>query len=74
MTRTKTNNEENIDKYITTGEAAEMTGYSSGNIRFMIRKGYVPAIKVGPRAWMVLKKAVLNYEPRPVGRPKEGKN
>ncbi len=60
-----------LSQYITTGKAAELLGCNAGRIRQWLLNGYVPAIKVGPRAWLVHKASVLRFKPRRVGRPKE---
>jgi excisionase family DNA binding protein len=47
-------------EWITTQEAAELTGYSSSYIRKAIHRGRIPAEKFG-RDWMLKRSDVLAY-------------
>jgi len=46
--------------WITTTEAAELTGYWVTHIRHLIREGHVQAQRFG-RAWMVNRESLLAY-------------
>ena len=47
-------------EWITTREAAELTGYSMGYVRNAIHRGRLPAEKFG-RDWMLKRSEVLAY-------------
>jgi excisionase family DNA binding protein len=49
-----------MDEWLTTREAAELTGYHPLHIRRLIHAGRVKAIKKG-RDWLVSKTGLLNY-------------
>ncbi|HLE80275.1 MAG TPA: helix-turn-helix domain-containing protein [Dehalococcoidia bacterium] len=46
--------------WITTGEAAQMTGYHLEHIRRLIRQGEIKARKFGP-TWQVSRASLLAY-------------
>ena len=52
-----------IKGWITTGEAAELTGYDPAYIRLLAGKGKISAFKFG-RDWMVNKAEVLAHKRR----------
>jgi len=47
-------------EWITTKEAAELTGYTQSNIRKAISRGLLDAQKIG-RDWLLRKQDVLEY-------------
>jgi excisionase family DNA binding protein len=51
----------NPTKWITTKEAAELTGYDPAHIRWLIRKNRIKGKKFG-RDWMVERGALLVYK------------
>jgi len=50
----------NPTEWITTGEAARLTGYSSVTVRWLVREGRIKGRKRG-RDWFVDKESVLDY-------------
>ena len=50
----------NPTEWITTKEAAELTGYFVTHVRHLIRKGHIKGQKFG-RDWMVDRDSVLAY-------------
>jgi len=50
----------NPSEWITTAEAAELTGYSSVTFRWLVREGKIKGQKRG-RDWFLDKKSVLAY-------------
>ena len=52
--------EEEIDQWITTAEAAQLSGYSTVHIRRLIRASEVDAKRWG-RDWQVNSESLLNY-------------
>ena len=48
------------EDWITTAEAAEVSGYNEEYIRRLIRKGKLPARRFGPM-WQVSRSALLEY-------------
>ncbi len=51
---------DNGDAWITTQEAAELSGYNATYLRWLIRKGNLVARKFGP-VWQVNRKSLLAY-------------
>ena len=49
-----------VTKWITTTEAAELTGYSSVTLRWLVREGRINGHKRG-RDWLLDKEGVLAY-------------
>jgi excisionase family DNA binding protein len=49
--------------WITTSEAAELTGYEQAYFRILAKQGKVAAIKVG-RDWLLDRESVLAYKAR----------
>ena len=49
-----------MDNWITTTEAAELSGYHAEYIRELIRDGHIVAVKKG-NSWWVDRKAMLAY-------------
>ena len=49
-----------FDQWLTTKQAAELTGYTSALIRYLARNGHIKAQKFG-RDWMVGRKSVEAY-------------
>ncbi len=60
-----------LNEFITLSKAAELKGCTPGKLRHWILNGHVLAIKVGPRAWLVNRQSVVDFEPRSVGRPRK---
>lgn len=59
-------------EWISTSEAAELTGYAQGHVRRLAREGMVEARKVTPRAWIVNRRSLLDYhDAAKPGRPTE---
>ncbi len=50
----------NGDDWITTQEAAELSGYHPTYLRWLIRQGEIPARKFGP-LWLVHRQSLLDY-------------
>jgi excisionase family DNA binding protein len=46
--------------WITTAEAAELTGYKLSHLRYLVREGLVKGQKFG-RDWMIHRESVLAY-------------
>jgi excisionase family DNA binding protein len=51
----------NPTEWITTSEAAELTGYDPAHIRWLVRNGHIQGRKFG-RDWMVERKRLLQYK------------
>jgi excisionase family DNA binding protein len=49
-----------MDDWITTQEAAELSGYHPTYLRLLIREGHIPARKFGP-LWQVSRKGLQDY-------------
>ena len=61
-----------MPEWISTKEAAEYTGYSESNIRYLLREGKVKGRKFG-RDWFTTEEALREYiatNPRPGPKPK----
>jgi len=67
--------EHELKQWITTQEAAELTGYSSELFRMLARKGAIKAQKLG-RDWLLSREAVLDHleEMRALGTDKHNPN
>jgi excisionase family DNA binding protein len=52
-----------MDDWITTAEAARLTGYDADTIRRLVRAGDVTGRKFGP-VWQVSRRAMLAYVQR----------
>jgi len=50
-----------LSDWITTTEAAELTGYASAYMRQLILRGRLPGKKIG-RDWLLLRKDVLTHK------------
>jgi excisionase family DNA binding protein len=50
----------NPKEWITTAEAAELTGYDVTHVRYLIREGHIRGQKFG-RDWMVHRKSAQAY-------------
>jgi len=48
-------------EWLTTNEAADLTGYSAAYVRMLARRGAVDAVRAG-RDWLVQREAVLAYQ------------
>lgn len=48
------------EEWITTADAAEMSGYHVNYIRYLVRLGDVQARKFGP-TWQVNRQSLINY-------------
>jgi len=58
--------------WITTIEAAELTGYARAYIRQLILRGRIKAQKVGAGLWLVNKQSLLDHQRNAqTGRPAE---
>ena len=55
----------NDETYITTNQAASLTGYDPGHIQKLAASGAIKAQKVG-RSWAISKQSILNYVNKPV--------
>jgi excisionase family DNA binding protein len=53
-------NDFNPTEWITTAEAAELTGYDVTHIRLLVRKGSITGRKFG-RDWMIDRESVKDY-------------
>ena len=51
-------------KEITPSEAAELTGYSAGHIRWLARQGKVDSHRVGQRVLLINTQSLLAYAVR----------
>jgi len=49
------------NEWITTSQAAELTGYTPGHIRKLAQSGQLPTTRVG-RDWLVKREAVLEWQ------------
>jgi excisionase family DNA binding protein len=47
-------------EWITTAEAAELTGYRRAHIRYLLKEGYIKGQKFG-RDWMIDRESVQTY-------------
>ena len=52
-----------VEGWITTGDAAALTGYARGTVRRLAGRGLVEAVKVG-RDWLVNRESLLAYKGR----------
>ena len=50
-----------LTDWITTSEAADVTGYTRAYIRVLARRGYVKAVKMG-RDWLVDRKSIREHK------------
>jgi len=58
--------------YITTAEGVELTGYHVEYLRYLARTGAIKAQKVTPRAWLINRQSLLDYqETVKMGRPRQ---
>lgn len=48
-------------EWLTTNEAADLTGYSAAYVRMLARRGGVKAVRAG-RDWLVKREALLAYQ------------
>lgn len=62
------NNEDRMD-FLTTKEAATIIGVSQKMVQSLIRRGRLPAQKIG-RDWMIRREDVENHERGKGGRPR----
>jgi excisionase family DNA binding protein len=46
---------------LTVAEAAELTGYSAGHVRYLIRNDKVDAEKIGQRVYVVDRQSLVDY-------------
>jgi excisionase family DNA binding protein len=49
---------------ITVTEAAKLTGYSEGHIRWLIRHGRIEAERIGQRVYLIDRQSLLEYADR----------
>ena len=59
-------------KYLSLAEAAVISGYSSGHLRYLVRTGRLEGVKLG-RDWFTTAEALERYQatdPRPGPKPK----
>lgn len=63
------------NKWLTLAEAAELTGYTDGYLRRMLRNGELKGEKFSERLWLVDKRDAekLAKKPHILGRPRSGK-
>ena len=54
----------NDETYITTNQAASLTGYDPGHIQKLAANGAIKAQKIG-RSWAISKQSILNYVNKP---------
>ena len=52
---------ETVDGWLTTQEAADLTGYHLEHIRRLIRAGEIEAKKWGKISWMVNRQSLIDY-------------
>jgi excisionase family DNA binding protein len=50
-------------EWITTGRAAELTGYAPVTVRLLAREGKIQSLKIG-RDWILNRESVLAYKAR----------
>ena len=61
-------------KYLSLAQAAEISGYSAGHLRYLVRTGRLEGLKLG-RDWFTTAEALERYQatdPRPGRKPKSG--
>jgi len=59
-------------EYITLVQASEISGYSAGHLRYLLRAGRLAGVKFG-RDWLTTAEAIEKYKatsPRPGRKPK----
>jgi excisionase family DNA binding protein len=63
------------NKWITITEAAAIIGCSTAHLRFLAISEKIKSTKVGPRLWLIDKKAAekMAKTPAKTGRPRSGK-
>jgi excisionase family DNA binding protein len=49
---------------LTVTEAAELTGYSEGHVRWLIRNGRIEAEQVGKRVYLIDRESLMEYAGR----------
>lgn len=59
-------------EYLTTQEAADRLGLSKRQVQTLIKRGQLPAERVG-HIWLLKPEDVETFQRRPVGRPKHDK-
>ena len=52
------------DEIITVTEAAELTGYSEGHIRYLVREEKIKGNRVGERMYLIDRASVVKYANR----------
>lgn len=50
-----------LEGWITTVQAAKLTGYKRAHIRYLLKEGHIPSRRVG-RDWLVYKESLLEYK------------
>ena len=59
---------EDINDFMTTGEAAKCTGYTQDYIGRLCREGELEGARImGEKMWVIPRKSVINYKPGPQG-------
>ena len=53
----------NPNQWLTTSEAAELTGYNKSYLRRLLRKGHIEGVKRG-RDWLLSRQSVLEHKRR----------
>lgn len=56
---------------ITMTEAARLLGYHRTSIYALVKRGDLPAVRIGPRSMLVDREAVLRLGARTKGRPRK---
>jgi hypothetical protein len=65
-------NRDMVQGYISTGEAARLSGMSQAHLRHLLAAGTIKGVKVA-RDWLVVQTSLVNYmanRPRPGRKPK----
>jgi len=59
------------DDYITAPEAALLLNYHRSSVDALIKRGELPARRISARLYLLRRSDVLDFRPRPRGRPRK---
>lgn len=62
----------NNETYITTSQAADLTGYTESYIQNLARAGKLQATKIG-KAWAICQRSILQYGKKQEPKPRQKK-